>query len=263
MSYLADKGSDGGSKDSHGGSSDGSGTERAQTETKAENKEIKESEPAEKPEQKNETGQEVESAASFLDVEREGTNQHLRLQTKGTEVEIENDHGQLSITAKQENRQEVELNDRSLDDINSFLEHDDLEISSAAGALSLRQRQTELDTHFPLSVDLSTRSLVVTTPAGAKTVAVLPDDAINNLLSQGILSGVESEASSDGSILRKATLGETGTTLSFTIRGITTKKFLGMLNRLVRRTVTVSAENGAVLSVDESFINRLLDLFSV
>ena len=45
-----------------------------------------------------------------------------------------------------------------------------------------------VESDFPLSVNPATRELTITTPACAKVVAILPQQAIDNMLTAGIVS---------------------------------------------------------------------------
>lgn len=102
---------------------------------------------------------------------------------------------------------------------------------------------------FPLSVDPQTKELTASTSAGTKTVATLPDQAIQNLISSGILtntSGVQLTADQNGE-------------LHYQIQGTKNGKLLGIFNVALNKTALVNVQTGQVTSVDQTTLTKLLD----
>lgn len=110
-----------------------------------------------------------------------------------------------------------------------------------------------VESDFPLSVNPTTRELMVTTPAGSRVVAVLPQQVIDNMLAAGIVtstSGVNLKTESDGS-------------LSYNINGTKNEKLLGVFDVAVQKNLIVSAQTGQVLTVNQSTFSKILDFLSI
>lgn len=185
------------------------------------------------------------------------TQAHNRVRLGHSSIEMSTDDGHLQIKAKHEDGTETELDDNSLDTINQTLENEDLEISTNSGGFGLRHGQFEAQTHFPLSINPTTNELTVTTPAGTKVVAVLPDQAVNNLINQKFITVVASDSADTG-----ITLDTFDNQPAFQIHGKSLQKLFGLFPISIDKTAFVSAENGSVLSVNQSFLSKLFDLLS-
>lgn len=249
-SYLADKGSDSG--ESSGSSSN---TVQAQAEpTHA--PEIKIPEPTHAPEINMESLGKVQ-------FESENGRTKLHLEQGDSKLEISNEDGKLSIKAKNENGTELQLQEENaLEKINEALKDEDVEVGTGSGnLLTIRRGQIEAETHFPLSLDPKTNTLTVTTPAGVKNVTVLPDQAVNNLLRQRFIDRISSQSATGAP--QNIILGLLNNDPTFQINGVDDQKFLGLFPVGIAKTSFVSAVNGQVVKVDETFLNRLLDLFSL
>ena len=116
---------------------------------------------------------------------------------------------------------------------------------------------------LPLSVNAQNQ-LVVTTTAGQKVVTVLPDQAVKNLLSSGVLSSITESpvASAPGSTSSVGQLSAVGNTPTYTISGTKQVRFLGLFPVTLNRQVQVSAENGTVVNTAQSAIANFVSLFS-
>lgn len=169
-----------------------------------------------------------------------------------------------------------------VNDLNGETENEDVKIASDGGGFEMRGKHLGAKSHFPLSIDSTTNSLIITTPAGIKTVTILPDKAIENILNEGILSkiggGIASssagiagsdENGTNGS--ESATTGNSSDNIELTsengetvykIKGSKEKRFLGLIPVSVNKTVTVSGDTGEIQSTQESFFNRFLDTLS-
>ena len=124
-------------------------------------------------------------------------------------------------------------------------------ISNTEGAIS----------HFPLRVDKATNSLIVTTPGGEKTVTVLPDAAIKNMLSSKVMSFVTS-AKAEGELAstdKLVTLVEKDGMLVYEIDGVREYKLLGFIPLKSKVKAFVSTENGQVIKTEQSLLGRILN----
>lgn len=161
------------------------------------------------------------------------------------------------------------------------------EVKDGTGAAKIKIKQTsnkfsfeqpgfkfQVESKFPLSVNPVTRELTVTTPAGTKTVAVLPQQAVDNMLAKGYISQVLGESAPTQSPSATTTgvpavpSGVTLTTLSdgsvvYQIDGAKSKKFLGLFLIAIPKTLNVSAQDGTLVSVNQSFFSKVLDTISI
>lgn len=197
-----------------------------------------------------------------LQVRTEGNKTKIKLDSRGGSFELENEAGKLKIKAKEKDGTEFELESESLDDINEALEDEGISVASASGnRLRIRRGVFEAETHFPLSINPTTNTLTVTTPAGVKDVAVLPDQAVANLFKLKFIDRIASGSAAENPTGIK--LGLLGNNPVFQVLGVDEQKLLGFIPVSINKTSFVSAENGQVIKVDETFLQRLLDLFSV
>ncbi|MEA2020783.1 MAG: hypothetical protein U9M98_03690 [Patescibacteria group bacterium] len=168
-------------------------------------------------------------------------------------------------------------------------------IRSDGVSYEIIRNRTAAKTHFPLSVNLNSNELIVTTPSGEKVVTVLPDEAVENMLAANVLDQIggkgalnwlettlestptaeEStpasslEATEPGVLTEGAGESEIELTqtsegvLAYEIPGIKQKKLFGLFDVTLDRVVVVSAETGELLGVRESLIQRLVSILSV
>lgn len=125
-------------------------------------------------------------------------------------------------------------------------------------------------TDLPISVDLNTNILTVTTPAGEKQVTVLPDQAVQNMLAANVIDRLGGEALVEqvrqGNVQTLGQVIELGVRNDvpvFVIQGIKEQRFLGFLPVTTDVTVTVSAETGEVVDTQQSVLDTVVDFFSV
>lgn len=190
----------------------------------------------------------------------------------GVKVRFEQRDDGFVIKAEQEDGTEVELEDDAIEEIEERLGEDDIRVATDGGSFS--KRHFGARTHFPLSIDLSTNTLIVTTPAGTKAVAVLPDKAVENILTKGILSkigggiaspsaGIDDGATESAEILSESiTLEEKKGGLIYKVKGRSTQRLLGLLPLDIERTVNVSAQTGVIESIEQNILSKILDLMS-
>lgn len=124
-------------------------------------------------------------------------------------------------------------------------------ISNTEGAISA----------FPLKIDKATNSLIVTTPSGEKTVTVLPDAAIKNMLASKVMSYVISAPSTGelASTDKLVTLVEKDGVLVYEIDGVREHKLFGFIPLKSKVKAFVSAENGQVVKTETTLLGRILN----
>ena len=178
------------------------------------------------------------------------------------------ENGKLVIKAKAENGAEIEVNDAEVQLLKTQLEDQlrssGIEIASSSSRTSIGKNRIKAKTNFPVSVDPETNQLTVSTPAGQKVVTVLPDQAVQNMLSKNILSEVEYENESTGSgeLESQIELENRNDQVVYKVKGKKDHKLLGFIPVKTDTTAYVSAENGEVVAKDESLLSRLVGYLS-
>ena len=163
---------------------------------------------------------------------------------------------ELKVETKDEDGEEEELEDQDELEIEDEDGDDDIKLATGAGRMiEIRHKGTNAQTELPISVNVATRALTVTTPAGVRTVAILPDTAVANMVRRGVVEGV---ASGSGQVELKIENNE----VVYEIQGESTEKLLGILPIKIKKTVVVSAQTGEEVSVAQGLLQRILDLLS-
>lgn len=183
------------------------------------------------------------------------------------EIRLEIEKGKVVVKDKSESVMYKSGERQSLDEINKGLGEDGIKLRKTIREnFAIKSGSVEAETHFPLRIDTESNQLTVVTPNGEKKVAVLPDQAVENVLKKGLINsietGVEGGASGEAEIAQKSTLTEINNELVFQIKGFSNKKFMGILPTSFAKTVYVSANNGEVVKTNETFLNRVLELLS-
>ena len=194
----------------------------------------------------------------------------IEVEGEGLHFKFEEENGEIKI--KVENEEGVESRTRThlsiVDELEDELDDDEIEVSSDDGHLELRHNAVRARVNFPLFIDPVTHELIVTTPAGERTVAILPDVALRNLLIKGFLtevasgSGTPADASGSAVLAQSMELKLTNGNLVYEVKGNKKEKFFGLVPVTLPRTVTVSALSGVVLSQTESMLTTILGFFS-
>lgn len=197
-----------------------------------------------------------------------------------TKVEIEHgqlklkyvvENGQLRLQAENEQGEEVELEDDELDELENELEdklaEDDIKIATSSGKPVLAKNGVAALTDFPLSIDVGTNQLIVTTPAGQKVVTVLPDQAVQNLLATNIINKVEQSVDPSltqelGSLSGVVKLEIRNNEVVYKVKGIKTHKVLGFIPVDISTTVFVSTQTGDMVAQEQSLFANVIDLLS-
>lgn len=188
----------------------------------------------------------------------------------GIKTRFEIKDGRVIIKAEQEDGTEVELADDTLLKIDDRLAADNIKVATAGAERFLVQKGVAgAITELPISVDLATNTVFVTTPTGQKTITVLPEQAIQNLIAANIVNRLggraivnEAENNNLTSVSQLIALGEKNDIPVYEINGISDQKLLGFIPVQIEKDLTVSAATGNVLSSNIPFGSRILDLLS-
>ena len=95
------------------------------------------------------------------------------------------------------------------------------------------------------------------TSLGPISLGQLPADATNQVLSAQSLDSIISIELDEN---EKGNTGETR--LVYRVNGFSEERFLGLIRVALERTSLVSAQTGEVITVEQPFLSRILDLLS-
>ena len=174
-------------------------------------------------------------------------------------LKLKSEDGRVKLEAETEDNEIMELGEDDELEIEPREDEDKIRVAtgSGEGQMVFSRNRVRARTNFPLSVDLNTNELIVTTPAGVKRVAVLPDQAIANLLANGVIDRLESTATET-----ELELTEENGEPAYEVAGESDQKFLGFMPVKIRSKIKISAETGEVLKTEKPTLARLIDLFS-
>ena len=197
-----------------------------------------------------------------------------------TKIEIEHgqlklkyvvENGQIKLKAENEKGQEVELKDDEFDEMENGIE-DELEeagikIATASGKPVLAKNSIAALTDFPLSIDVGTNQLILTTPAGKKVVTVLPDEAVRNLLSTNIINKVDQASDLNlttelGTLNGVVKLEIRNNEVVYKVKGTKTHSLLGFIPVDTSTTAFVSAQTGNLVAQEQPLLATIIDVLS-
>lgn len=205
----------------------------------------------------------LDAAAAKEDVSSSGIE-------KEKEVDIESSEDGLRLSGPGE---DSSVEDLMLEDDVLTLEdkegNDQIKIASASGnSLVLFKSDVGAKTKLPVSVNMQTNVLSVSTPDGNKTITLLPNKAIEGLQKDGVIDRIEGE--SGATLGSKELAGVTNVfplemadgQLVYRIHGVKNKKVLWFIPVSIEKDLTISAANGAVIKTEKSFTGKVLDKIS-
>jgi hypothetical protein len=120
----------------------------------------------------------------------------------------------------------------------------------------------------PISIDLETRAMTITTPAGTKTVAILPEQAIQKARMAANLSETVNQdwpvtaypETETEDVLELTTMEDQPV---YKVPGRSTKRFLGIIPVSIKKTVIVSAETGDLVEVEQTLFDQVLEAITI
>lgn len=189
----------------------------------------------------------------------------------GNKLKFEQKDGRTRLKVETETGGEVELEEDDEITIEARTEDEDLRLRVALNQTIIQRLRVQALTSLPISVNLETNELTVTTPAGERVVTVLPDQAVANMLAANAIDEVAGDEEATA-LLRQADIEPLRHVVElkihakgpvYEVRGEKEIRFLGFWRLKVEKTVLVSAETGEVVKTDQSFIDRFLTSLSV
>lgn len=190
--------------------------------------------------------------------------------SQGIKVRIQREGDRFVIKAENAAGDEQELEADEIIKIDERFEQDRIKIATESGRLVISRNATFALTDLPISIDLETNELKVTTPAGERVVAILPDQAVKNMLAANIFDRLNNQTVIDeatsGALTAVANaiqLGERNGLPIYEIRGLRDQRLLGFIPVTTAVSTTVSASTGEVLDVEQSLLDKIIDLISI
>lgn len=219
--------------------------------------------------QRNETETETQSGIKVKTKTEDNGAMKVEAESEDVHYTFQEENGELKLRVETKDGEEVRTREhlKERDELEQELEDEDIKISSDDGHMEIEHNAVSARFGFPLSVDPVTRDLIVMTPAGERTVAVLPDEAMRRLFAAGVLTPVASgsattEASTSGVLASSVELTLHEGNLVYQVQGKKHEKFLGIVPVTLDRQVMVSALSGEVLSQTQSILATIVGFLS-
>ncbi len=138
-------------------------------------------------------------------------------------------------------------------------DRNEIRVGSDGGRFVIKRNRIGAESDFPLSIDLSTNTLSVTTPAGERQVTVLPDQAVQNMLGRNVIDEIVGQGELSGKVRMSQ---KSDGTLVYEVEGEKQERLFGLVPRKFKKTAVVSAETGELIETKQAFTDRILELFS-
>lgn len=207
---------------------------------------------------------ETKTSDSKTKVEVKETKVKTEFIQNGVKVKFELENGKVKIKVTDKTGKELEAKDaaEAKKEAENEIENEGIKIATGGAQVAVAKNNVGAVSSFPLSINLATKQLVVTTPAGTKTVAVLPDQAVANMLNQGVISALANTTSSVGGIPATTKLKERNGVLVYEVDGVRIRKLLGLIPINTPVKTFVSAENGSLVETEQSLLTSILNRLS-
>jgi len=188
------------------------------------------------------------------------------------QVEVKNQGKATIIKSKSQlgNQQEIQVEEHEEDDgqvtneiqIETKNKGDEFKIKVKTGSngFVLEDSRFTAKTNYPLSVNSDTNELTITTPSGIKTVTVLPDAAIANMLRRGVLDTVAAAPPGTASAsLEPGSTPEPGESevelvttsegeVAYKVKGGKAKRLFGFIPVRIDKNILISADTGEIVT---------------
>lgn len=185
----------------------------------------------------------------------------------GVKVRYEIKDGKVVVKAETE--EGAEVSGQKLFKIEERLATSDIRVATAGGELVVTRNSVGALSGIPLQINLNTNELIASTSAGVKTLTILPDQAVQNMIAANIISklnplDVASQAKLGNitSVQDIVTLGERNGLPVYEINGLKEQRLLGFIPLTVQTKVFVSAETGQAVAQEQSLLANIIDLLS-
>lgn len=198
-----------------------------------------------------------------------------------TKIEIESNsiklkyvvkNGTTVVKAEDSTGKEVKLGEKDLnrmeDKVKQDLEKDGIQISKDSPKPAFSKNSVAATTDLPLSVDVTTKQLILTTSDGQKVLTVLPDKAVENILKTGIVNAVDSSVdpsltSELGNLTSAIKVNIRNNEVVYEVNGTKNHKLFGFIPVTTPKKVIVSAETGQAVAQEQSILSNITEVLSL
>lgn len=171
-------------------------------------------------------------------------------------------NGNASLTAKTADGKETQISSDTLQAINTAMQvTTGAQVQQNGSSLSLSRGGVNAQTALPISFDASTKTFSVQTKSGEQEISVLPDQAVQKLIDNHVITSVGGSPTL-GSSQSNVQLTERNNLAVFDIQGTSDKKLFGVIPVSISKESVVSAQTGVLITTNQSFLDTLLDNLS-
>lgn len=169
----------------------------------------------------------------------------VKNETKSLKPRVETIRVEKQLEIEEEDTDDSDLDQNELEDEIETEFEQESEVASSDGTVN----------RFKLKVKTRTVAgkTVVETASGEVEVEKSPDDAINSLVESGL---IDEPISFEAKVNNREKV-------EFEIQGTDSKRFLGIFNVVIPKTLTVSSETGEVVSTNQNVWSRIISLLSI
>lgn len=197
----------------------------------------------EKSNEKSEDKKEVKSEERKEDEKSKSNSDRIRINSK-VEIDTDDDDDLSDDVNDDIDKKDTDDEDEVDDETETEFEEES-EIVSPDGSVN----------KFKLKIKSRTKAgkTVIETAAGEVEVSNSPEDVVSDLVENGLF---------DDPISIEVKENE-NEKVEFEVQGTDSKKFLGIINVIIPKTITVSSETGEVVSTNQNIWSRILSLLSI
>lgn len=205
------------------------------------------------------TGQKIKTK-----VEDDGSTR-IEIEEGGRKVKYVVENGKVVLKISDESGEDQDASEEELEDLHDELEQEfedkGIDVATDGGKIRFTKNNVSAQSNFPLSVNVDTNQLIVSTPNGDKVIAILPDQAILNLINTGVINTISGDSTTDS--LTEVTLEEREGEVVYKVKGIRTKRLLGFIPVNTEVTAFVSAEDGVPVATEQSLFSNIINTISL
>lgn len=204
-------------------------------------------------------------------VEDNGTAK-IEIESNSVKLKYVVKNGATVVKAEDSTGKEVELGEKDLnrmeDKVKQDLEKDGIQISKDSPKPAFSKNSVAATTDLPLSIDVSTKQLILTTSDGQKVLTVLPDKAVENILKTGIVNAVDSSVdpsltSELGNLTTAVKVNIRNNEVVYEVNGTKNHKLFGFIPVTTPKKVIVSAETGQAVAQEQSILSNITEVLSL
>lgn len=195
-----------------------------------------------------------------FNVQTAGNQSRINLNNANTNIQLGGQN--FGLKAKSEDGTEVEIDKDSLEKINTAIQLETgAQIQQNEDSVTLKRGLIEAQSKFPISFNVANKTFSVQTSNGTKEIAVLPDQAVEKLLQNKIISKLAGE-SQNGQTSTGVQLTEFNNEPVFEVKGSSDQKMFGFFPVSVAKTSVVSAQTGELVTTNQNIFSRFVDAIS-